>query len=296
MKIAVLLTVYNRKEKTLACLDSLENSLVQKENSKMIVDVFLTDDGCTDGTSKAIGERKYNFIIHLLQGNGYLYWNCGMINSWKTAMKYDDYDGFLWLNNDVVLNTNLWEELIETENFSINHYKQKGIYVGSTYDPNTKKISYGGFDFVSKWTLKDRFIIPNGKNIQSCQCAHGNITYISKEVVEKMGVLYEGHIHGGGDHDYTYRAYKAGFPVLVMKNYVGICENDHMKKRHVDFMRMSLGERIKYMKSPFGLNLHNILLFQKRCFPYRYPFVWLIGYLKALFPILYFKIYRFMRE
>ena len=111
-----------------------------------------------------------------------------------------------------------------------------------------------------------------------------------------MGVLYEGYIHGGGDHDYTYRAYKAGFPVLVMKNYVGICENDHMKKRHVDFMRMSLGERIKYMKSPFGLNLHNILLFQKRCFPYRYPFVWLIGYLKALFPILYFKIYRFMRE
>lgn len=167
-----------------------------------------------------------------------------MINSWNAAMKHADYDGFLWLNNDVVLNTNLWEELIETETYSMNHYKRKGIYVGSTYDPYTKKLSYGGFDFISKWTLKDRFVIPDGKSIQSCQCAHGNITYISKDVVEKMGVLYEGYIHGGGDHDYTYRAYKAGFPILVMKNYVGICENDHKEDGYADFMQLPLKNRI----------------------------------------------------
>ena len=144
--------------------------------------------------------------------------------------------------------------------------------------------------------LKDRFVIPDGQNIQSCQCAHGNITYISKEVVEKMGILHEGYIHGGGDHDYTYRTYKADFPVLVMKNFVGVCENDHKEDGYADFIKMPLKDRIKYMNSPLGFNLHNTLLFQKRCFPYRYPFVWFAGYMKALFPTIYFKIYRFLRE
>ena len=59
-----------------------------------------------------------------------------------------------------------------------------------------------------------------------------------------MGVLYEGYIHGGGDHDYTYRAYKAGFPILVMKDYVGTCENDHNNDGYGDFMEMSLKDRL----------------------------------------------------
>ena len=292
-KIAILLTVFNRIDKTLNIFSSLYKAFVDRD---LEYHIYLTDDGSSDNTVLTIKEKFDNRKITFLQGNGSLYWNGGMINSWKAALEHTDYDGYLWLNNDVVLNTNLWEELIETDTYSINHYKKRGIYVGSTCDPNTKKISYGGFDFVSKWTLKDRFIIPDGKNIQSCQCAHGNITYISKEVVEKMGILHEGYIHGGGDHDYTYRAYKAGFPVLVMKNFVGVCENDHKEDGYADFIKMPLKDRIKYMNSPFGFNLHNTLLFQKRCFPYRYPFVWFAGYMKALFPAFYFKIYKFLRE
>lgn len=291
-KIAILLTVFNRIDKTLNIFSSLYKAFVDRD---LEYHIYLTDDGSSDNTVLTIKEKFDNRKITFLQGNGSLYWNGGMINSWKAALEHTDYDGYLWLNNDVVLNTNLWEELIETDTYSINHYKKRGIYVGSTCDPNTKKISYGGFDFVSKWTLKDRFIIPDGKNIQSCQCAHGNITYISKEVVEKMGILHEGYIHGGGDHDYTYRAYKAGFPVLVMKNFVGVCENDHKEDGYADFIKMPLKDRIKYMNSPFGFNLHNALLFQKRCFPYRYPMVWLMGYLKVLFPVFYFKLYRFLR-
>ena len=245
MNIAILITVHDRIDKTIKCLDSLFMSLVDVESIK--VDVFLTNDGSSDNTSLIV-KKKYSYSnFFLLQADGSLFWNGGMINSWKAAMKHANYDGFLWLNNDVVLSTNLWEELIETETFSINQYKKRGIYVGSTCDPNTKKLSYGGFDFVNKWTLKDRFVIPDGKSIQPCQCAHGNITYISKEVVEKMGILHEGYIHGGGDHDYTYRTYKAGFPVLVMKNYVGICENDHKEDGYADFIKMPLKDRIKYI-------------------------------------------------
>ena len=66
MKIAVLLTCYNRKDKTLACLKSLS------KNSSSVI-VYITDDASTDGTSLAI--RQYysedtsferNYLFHYL--------------------------------------------------------------------------------------------------------------------------------------------------------------------------------------------------------------------------------------
>ena len=51
--IAVLITCHNRKTKTLRCLENL----LKKETTKnVIVDVYLTDDGCTDGTPEAVAE------------------------------------------------------------------------------------------------------------------------------------------------------------------------------------------------------------------------------------------------
>lgn len=291
--IAVILTVHNRLDKTVACLNAVFNQ--REKYSFFNVDVFLTDDGSTDDTSKILRNRFSAKPLHILSGNGNLYWNGGMINSWKAAIEHGGYDGYLWLNNDIIVLPNLWNELEQADEYSRKQFGKGGIYVGSTKDPLTGEFTYGGFEFTNQWTLKDRFLHPNG-HFQLCQCAHGNVTYISHDVVEKMGILCEQYLHGGGDHDYTYLAYKAGFPLIVLKDYVGICENDHQQGGYADFLSMSLKQRIKYLYSPLGFNLHNTLLLQKRCFPYRYPFVWLMGYLKAFFPKMYFKIYSQCRN
>ena len=291
--IAVILTVHNRLDKTVACLNAVFNQ--REKYSFFNVDVFLTDDGSTDDTSKILRNRFSAKPLHILSGNGNLYWNGGMINSWKAAIEHGGYDGYLWLNNDTIVLPNLWNELEQADEYSRKQFGKGGIYVGSTKDPLTGEFTYGGFEFTNQWTLKDRFLHPNG-HFQLCQCAHGNVTYISHDVVEKMGILCEQYLHGGGDHDYTYLAYKAGFPLIVLKDYVGICENDHQQGGYADFLSMSLKQRIKYLYSPLGFNLHNTLLLQKRCFPYRYPFVWLMGYLKAFFPKMYFKIYSQCRN
>ena len=291
--IAVILTVHNRLDKTVACLNAVFNQ--REKYSFFNVDVFLTDDGSTDDTSKILRNRFSAKPLHILSGNGNLYWNGGMINSWKAAIEHGGYDGYLWLNNDTIVLPNLWNELEQADEYSRKQFGKGGIYVGSTKDPLTGEFTYGGFEFTNQWTLKDRFLHPNG-HFQLCQCAHGNVTYISHDVVEKMGILCEQYLHGGGDHDYTYLAYKAGFPLIVLKDYVGICENDHQQGGYADFLSMSLKQRIKYLYYPLGFNLHNTLLLQKRCFPYRYPFVWLMGYLKAFFPKMYFKIYSQCRN
>ena len=296
MNIAVLLTVYNRKEKTLRCLNSLKESH-SLAGSKIQYKIFLTDDGCTDGTSEALENAELQMPMSVLKGNGSLYWNGGMINSWSAALQSEEhYDGYLWLNDDVVLYPDFWRDLSYADLESDKMFGRRGIHVGSTCSAETGEFTYGGFNFVNKWTLKDEFVMPDEKRFQPCQCAHGNITYVSHEVVAEQGIFYDGYIHGAGDHDYTYRAYKKGIPVLVMPHYAGSCENDHAQDGYADFMNMTLGQRITFLNSPFGFNLHNTLLFQKRCFPYRYPFVWIMGYAKAFFPKSYFKIYRWLRK
>lgn len=294
MRIAILLTCYNRKDKTIRCLKSLHDSYI-RTGSKHHIEIYLTDDGCTDGTSDAVKTLDLDFIVHVLKGSGTLYWNGGMNHSWKEAISHGGFDGYLWLNDDTIVLDDFWNDINVADELAISKFGKKGIYVGSTCDSDGGVFTYGGFDFLSYWTLKDKFILPNGKDFQLCQCAHGNITYISDEVVRKMGILCERYVHGGGDHDYTYLAYKAGFPVLVMPHYCGICENDHggENKR---FEQMTLKERIKFLKSPFGLNLNNTLLFNSRCFPLRVPFVWTMGYLKAIFPKMFYAIYRFLRR
>lgn len=293
MKSAVLMTCFNRKDKTLSCLRALSDSLLACKKT-ISIDVFLTDDGSTDGTADSIRQNDYPFSIYIINGDGNLFWNGGMVAAWRAALQKGKYDGYLWLNNDTFVYLNLWNELLEADCYSLNTYGVHGIYVGSTQDPQTGKLSYGGFNFINRWTLKDEFVQPDG-NFHLCQCAHGNVTYISQDVVEHMGILCEGYHHGGGDHDYTYLAYKAGFPLIVLKNYVGTCENDHKVNGSSDFINMPLKKRIKYLYSPLGFNLHNTLLFQKRCFPYRYPFVLLSGYLKAIFPKLAFWFYNKLR-
>ena len=51
--------------------------------------------------------------------------------------------------------------------------------------------------------------------------------WVPKEVVNKIGPLAEGYVHGVADYDYTLRARKAGLPVLIAPGYLGSCTDDH---------------------------------------------------------------------
>lgn len=146
-------------------------------------DIYLTDDGSTDNSTNILKQNFSNAPLCILQGDGNLFWNAGMINSWNSALAKGGYDGYLWLNNDTIVFHNLWNELLAADQYAQSTYGLSGIYVGSTCDVNGK-LTYGGFNFISRWTLKDKFCIPNG-NFQKCQCGHGNVTYISHNVVEK---------------------------------------------------------------------------------------------------------------
>ena len=117
--VAILLTCYNRKLKTLTCIKDLLQAIKAYGEDKMNYSIFLTDDGCTDGTVEALEERFPKIKIHIIKGNGNLYWAGGMRKAWNEAMKkYAEWDYYLLLNDDVELLPSLFETLFETERYT----------------------------------------------------------------------------------------------------------------------------------------------------------------------------------
>ena len=204
--IAVLITCHNRKDKTLACL---QNLFQQDGLDKLFkIQVFLVDDGSTDGTSELIKEKYPE--VSIIQGDGSLYWNRGMNLAWKTAMNTEDYSGFLWLNDDTVI----FENALKTLVGEISNCK---ILVGTTKSQFSGIYSYGGY------RKKSMLISPNGQ-IQPCDHFNGNFVFVPKEVSSVIGILDIHFHHALGDFEYGMRAKNAGFECYVLPFTVGYCE------------------------------------------------------------------------
>src|SRR5688572_24473530 len=156
--IGVVLTCFNRKAKTLQCLDHLFRQ--EGMGTHFNLDVYLVDDGSTDGTSEAVSERFKK--VNIIKGTGSLYWNGGMHRAWAEAVKAKPHDFYLWLNDDTFLFTNAVNEMLDC-------YALAGdaVICGSTCTAMTKDFSYGGR------TRDEKILVPNGK-LQACEIMNGN--------------------------------------------------------------------------------------------------------------------------
>lgn len=295
VKIAVLLTCFNRKEKTLSCLGSLYNALSlynDKNENKIEISVYLTDDGCTDGTSDAIRNNFLNKDITILQGTGNLFWAGGMRFAWNEALKkHNEWDFYLLLNDDTDLLDNLFEELLDTHKYSLDNYKQAGVYSGITSSKSDhNKMTYGGDVWKNKFLGTSTRLKPAGKP-QMCDITNANILLVSKEIVDKIGIFWDGYIHGRADNDYSNTARKKGIPVLITANFCGRCDNDHKSSMEVAnaVMKMSLTERKRYFSHPIRSN-KDYLKYIRRNMPFRYPMVCLGRMLNVYLPKVYYKL------
>lgn len=298
MKIAVLYTCFNRKEKTLASLEScykaLRKNLGEVVPEGIEVEVFLTDDGCTDGTPEAIRKQFADKTIHILKGTGNMFWAGGMRFAWNEAMNMQkEWDFYLLLNDDTYLLESAFIELINTHLYCINKYGKSGIYSGITCDPiNSEMITYGGVIFVNKlrgvYKKLGKSSIP-----QMCDMTNANIMLVHKNVVSKIGILNKDYIHGAADFDYTYTARKNDIPVLITANHCGICDFDHMNDNdHKNKLcSMTLKDRKKYFSNPITSGKDYELLI-KRTVPLKYPITWIFRKLNLYCPSFYFWLHN----
>jgi GT2 family glycosyltransferase len=277
--ISILITCYNRKQKTLSFLDSLIN---QDYFTKSNADIFLLDDGSTDGTGEEVIAR-YPFV-HVIKGTGNLFWAGGMRAVWKHALAAGDYDLFFLFNDDVVLFDNSFEHLVQ-------HYtslnKEGVMLIGSTLSVESNKITYGGNWFYNLKHSNYYRMVPDGTEFVQCHSGNANILVVDKFTVNKIGIFSDAYIHCLADFDYTLTAYKNGIDVLIPPGYYAYCEDDH----GANWMsgKNSLKKRIKYLYSPKGLAYSEYLYYIKKHFPSDYVISFIKLWMKTLFPVIWDK-------
>lgn len=237
-QIAVLLTVFNRKQQTLSCLERL---FKQEIPEGYALRVYLTDDGCTDGTSDAI-MKYFPEKVNVIPGDGNLYWNRGMWTAWNHAAKDAHFDYYLWLNDDTELYNRAVKMLLES---SLQN-NDEAIIVGATVDTLThQRLTYGG-------RLIDGSIpVCYGKD---CEINHfnGNIVLIPNSVYQQLGNLDYYFTHSKGDFDYGLRAKEKGIKMFQCGRVLGECDIHPTTDKWCD-PRLPLLTRLKWLKRPNGM-------------------------------------------
>lgn len=234
LRLAVLITCHNRRITTLTCL----HALYQQD---VIFDVFLVDDGSSDGTSEAV--RTNYPEVNILKGDGNLFWVGGMRLAFSKALK-NGYDYYLWLNDDTTLDSNALLNLLNTHHYLVKCGHPNSIVIGSARDPLTGKLTYGGQVRSShRWDRKLEPLKPALEPIE-CDTMQGNCVLIPHSVAEKVGNIDAAFIHTFGDLDYGLRARQLGCSVWIAPGYVATCSRNSMQQSWAD-TNLTLSERLK---------------------------------------------------
>lgn len=277
MRIAILLTCYNRKDKTYICLTSLYKSM----SKHCLFDIYLVDDGSTDGTATMIAEHFPEVI--LIKGSGSLFWAGGMRLAWQSAIDSNVvYDSYLLINDDVEFCNGFMDLLLQTHHYSLSHYSKSGLYVLSTKS-KSGGYTYGGH-LLKKSVFHHRYnmVIPSDTP-KPCDLTNANIMLVTPEVVQSIGILDSHFTHSLADFDYGLSAKEAGFPVLVAPSFGGYCENDHAEK---PLRSYSLKERINMLYSVKGIALNEHLYYLNKHFRFKSIYAFIVLWLKTLFPFI----------
>ncbi|MCR5752158.1 MAG: glycosyltransferase family 2 protein [Kiritimatiellae bacterium] len=245
MTVAVLMTCHNRRETTLRCLEHL---FVACDKCKGIsFDVWLVDDGSSDGTAEGVKDGFPQ--VHVVSGDGNLFWAKGMHRAWMAATHSRHYDLYLWLNDDVVLKRGAISGLLAD-------YRVVGsVLVGACSEDDTEqKCSYGATN------RNDQKIIPIGRPLRADGWLNGNVVLVPEEVFSKVGMISDEYSHARADYDYAERLRRLGIPFYCSSAYVGSCKDDFMAK----MCAKSFWQRIQMLWRPGYMNLHDLWLIRCR--------------------------------
>jgi GT2 family glycosyltransferase len=277
-RIAVLLTCHNRYAKTIACLEALFLNHLPEGYS---LEVFLVDDGSKDGTNEAV---KWQFpAVHLIEGDGNLYWNGGMRVAFAAAMR-QGFDYYLWLNDDTTLYKNTLCTLLETTQALTHKQGRATIIVGATQDQQGCASTYGGLIRTSCWRPLKFILVPTSDVPVTCDTMNGNCVLIPSIIANTLGNLDDAFVHTMGDIDYGLRACKAGFSIMVMPGFAGSCRRNSTNNTRSN-ARVSCFERCKNITDHKELPPRAWYVLTRRHAGLLWPIFWVWPYLKALFGV-----------
>jgi GT2 family glycosyltransferase len=216
MRITAILTSYNRRDKTVACLRSYFD---QELPDDFALDAVLVDDGSSDGTPEAV--HALERPVEVIRGTGDLYWSSGMATAEERALEsLPDY--LLWLNDDVVLDRDAVKRLLDVAQSS----EAAVIAVGAVRDPDTGELTYTGVRRHRFHPLRFDAVTPQ-QPPAAVDTFMGNVVLIPRAAYTAVGPIDGDFDHAAADYDYGMRARRAGIVNLLAPSTVGTCGVDH---------------------------------------------------------------------
>ena len=272
-RIAAILTVFNRKPLTLACLEALDG----QRTPGVHITAYIVDDGSTDGTGAAVAERHPDAVV--LPGDGTLFWNGGMRWAFARAMS-DGFDFYLWMNDDTTLDVDGLKRLVATyDNVAAND--PHAIVVGATREPGTGDLSYGGVVRPNARRPLHFERVPVANDARRVEAMNGNCVLIPHVVAERVGNIDPAYLQKLGDFDYGLRASAARIPIWVAPGTVGTCAS-HAPRRSDN---RPLGAEIRRLWSAKELPFGPWSAFARRWGGAMWPVFFLSPYLRRSFSL-----------
>lgn len=255
MKVVVMFTCFNRKEKTIKAVQTLSS-----RNRTVDFSFIIVDDNSNDGTYEALTDMKADYDIHLIRGSGNLYYSRGM----RMGMEYaksnlkESVDYLLMINDDVEFYDGCIEKLITKS-----RNKKDAVIVGCTEDCKGIQ-SYGAIKYLSTRSIKYRMIAYTEENVRA-DTFNANCVLIPYHIFIANDIMDSVYLHSVGDFDYGLCLSKRGCAIYSSDCIVGICNKNSSEKTWQD-TKLSRRERLQAKESPKGAPFKQWFYFLKKNF------------------------------
>lgn len=264
--IYIILPVHNRFDITKSFI--LDLKIQEYKDFRLI----LVDDGSTDGTSEMVQSLLNDSII--IKGDGNLWWAGALDKAYNyiKSINTDPKDVILIINDDTKINRDFLSKAV---NSLAN--KNNLLLKAECYNFDNELIDTGVYIDWRNFTFKNTRV---NKEI-NCVSTRGLFMYVSDFI--NLGGFYTKLLpHYTSDYEYTYRAYKKGFKLIVdpdLKIFfndktTGVSKNSLTKKLSYYYIKKLFSKRtidnpitlsiFILISSPLKYKLQNILRVWKR--------------------------------
>lgn len=212
-RFSILIAIYNRLETTKRGLASLYDALGHYQRSGKATcqfDVVVVDDGSTDGSSAWIAANYPD--IHLLQGNGDLWWSGATNVGAKFAIETLHSDFLLLWNDDISPDSSYF---LEVEKLALRPDATTTVFGSKILAGTSGKIwSIGGY--FTKWGKYGMYRDPGeSATFFDCDWLPGMGTIVPASAISQKGLYWDEkqfpQYHG--DSDYTLRCKENGYQI-----------------------------------------------------------------------------------
>ena len=217
----VVIPVHNRVRKTLNVLECLQKQTFQNFT------VYLVDDGSTDGTADCVKERFGTQLdLHVLLGDGNLWWSGATHLGIEAALhEASDEDAIVMMNDDIEFS----EDFLARASKALLKYPDCIIGPLVLDDTDRETIRLSG-TIMKFWPLSITY-----RPFEGCKLSNASVlplvydvdflgakaTFVPVKIVRRVGNVNSQLLpHYHSDGEYSYRAKRAGFRVLICRSLV----------------------------------------------------------------------------